>query len=199
MLVLGFAPSPHPGADETGTMAIDWRLLGCTIAFVIAAITDMLDGHLARKWNVVSRFGRIIDPFADKALVIGTLVCLAGPGYTVFSGVPGEHQHPTQITGVTVILAVTVLVRELLVTSIRAVYEADGFDFSAGMFGKLKMILQSVSIPLVMLTAGLGWTKPGSDWLLVCSILLWATAGVTVLSAWPYVQRTWQTTDNVGA
>ncbi|MCA9280154.1 MAG: CDP-alcohol phosphatidyltransferase family protein [Phycisphaeraceae bacterium] len=189
IVVLATAPSPHHGVDTSGSMAADWRLIGCMIAFVVAAITDMLDGHLARRWNVVSKFGRIIDPFADKALVIGTLACLAGPAYTVFTTNAGENAQLVHITGVNVLIAVIVLIRELLVTSIRAVYESDGYDFSAGKFGKAKMILQSVCIPTVMLIAGLGLALPDSSWIHANNLMMWLTAGVTAVSAYPYVRR----------
>src|ERR1043165_8884477 len=88
----------------------DWTLIGAALLFVIAAATDALDGNLARKWDVVSVFGRIMDPFADKLLVIGAFVYLAGPGF-------GNGQ--VQLSRVDPWMVVLILARELLVTSIR--------------------------------------------------------------------------------
>ena len=51
--------------------------------FIAAAITDALDGHLARKWGVTSKFGRLMDPFCDKVLILGALIYLAGPRFVV--------------------------------------------------------------------------------------------------------------------
>ena len=62
---------------ETG---IFWGNVAIAL-FVIAAITDALDGHLARRWKVVSNFGRIMDPFCDKVLILGGFVYLAGPRF----------------------------------------------------------------------------------------------------------------------
>src|SRR5688572_26443897 len=60
---------------------IDTWLLLAAFLFILAAATDALDGYLARRWRVVSVFGRVMDPFADKLLVIGGFVFLAGPGF----------------------------------------------------------------------------------------------------------------------
>src|SRR2546423_5196051 len=60
---------------------VDIWLLVAAALFTIAAATDAIDGYLARKWNVVSVFGRVMDPFADKLLVIGGFAFLAGPGF----------------------------------------------------------------------------------------------------------------------
>ncbi len=157
-----------------------WLIVAAAV-FIIAAGTDALDGHLARKWNVVSVFGRIMDPFADKVLVIGAFVYLAGPGFS-----NGEHS----ISGVHPWMVAVILARELLVTSIRAAFESRGVNFSASASGKWKMILQSVCVPLVLILPNIS-IRSAPSWPQVA--IVWATVLVTVWSAIPYIQRALKT------
>jgi CDP-diacylglycerol--glycerol-3-phosphate 3-phosphatidyltransferase len=160
-------------------------LLTAAILFVIAALTDALDGHLARKWKAESKFGRVMDPWADKLLVLGSFIMLAGPGFT--SIVEGVGR--VQVSAVAGWMVVAMVGRELLVTSIRAVYEGDGVDFSAGWSGKAKMILQSVAIPLILLVVAFANPGPETNARTFLLLLMWITTGVTVLSAFPYIGR----------
>lgn len=167
-------------------LGFSWHI--CTVAgavFIVAALTDVLDGFLARRWGVTSRFGRIMDPFADKILVIGASVILAGPGFSTI----GADGRPDQISGVAPWMVVLILARELLVTSIRAVLEREGRDFPATLSGKLKMFVQSAAIPTILLTIGLLDTSPGSGGRLTIHIAVWTTIIVTLISGWPYVRR----------
>lgn len=171
-----------PAQPSPGPARVDAALLLAIGLFVLAAITDALDGHLARRWNTVSVFGRIIDPFADKLLVIGAFVMLAGPGFS-------DGVRP--VSGVYPWMAVVVLARELLITSIRGVLEGQGVDFSATLSGKLKMILQSVSIPMAMLLVAL-MPVAGDRASLVPIVNFWVmvvTVAVTAASGAPYVRR----------
>ncbi len=163
-----------------------WVLLVALGLFVIAAITDALDGFLARKWNAVSKFGRVMDPFADKILVLGAFVSLAGPLFwqVGVNGAPG-----LQVSGVAPWMAILILARELLVTSVRGFFESQGVDFSADIAGKLKMIVQSLVIPLVLLLLALADMAPGSPARWVIDISVWATVVVTVVSCAPYVLK----------
>lgn len=159
-------------------------IIAATVVFIIAAITDALDGHLARKWNAITRFGRIMDPMADKLLILGGFVMLATPGFRA-TLMPNDTLF--QVSGVAGWMVVAMLLRELLVTSIRGVYEAEGVDFSAGSLGKAKMILQSITIPLVLLIVALGSPVPGSTGRLIIVLLVWATVITTLISGLPYV------------
>src|SRR5689334_4925370 len=84
------------------------------ILFFVAAWTDVLDGYLARKQNQITSFGRILDPFVDKILVIGAYIFLAGDGFSLPSG---------KVSFVEPWMVVVILGRELLVTSLRGVTE----------------------------------------------------------------------------
>lgn len=172
------------------THASTWILVTAAVLFIIAAVTDALDGHLARKWKVESKFGRVMDPMADKLLVLGSFIMLAGPGFTsVVEGV-GRMQS----SAVAAWMVVAMVARELLVTSIRGVYEAEGVDFSAGQLGKAKMVLQSVTIPIILLVVAFGHPGPDTNARTLLVLLMWATTIVTVISAVPYIFRAVQHT-----
>lgn len=176
-------------------------LLPAVAVFIAAAITDFLDGMLARRWQVESKFGRIMDPFCDKVLILGALVMLAGPAfaYEVFISVDGLAQAAVaQASGVWPWMVVVMLARELLVTGIRGELEGSGHKFGANLWGKLKMILQSVVVPIVLLIVFLlDRDEQVVDLLnltLVRDILVWATLVVTVLSGIPYATGAYRVT-----
>jgi CDP-diacylglycerol--glycerol-3-phosphate 3-phosphatidyltransferase len=100
----------------------DWWLASACL-FVFAAGTDFVDGMLARRLNMITVLGRILDPFVDKIIVCGTFLFLL--------------PHPE--SGVTAVMAVIIIGRELLVTTLRSWLEQQGRDFSAAMIGKLKI------------------------------------------------------------
>ncbi|MEO1236183.1 MAG: CDP-alcohol phosphatidyltransferase family protein [Planctomycetota bacterium] len=162
-----------------------WVLPTAVALFIAAAITDALDGHLARKWDVVSKFGRIMDPFCDKILVLGAVIYLGSPRFLDPVAVAAGDWR-TMASGVYPWMVVLVLARELLVTGIRGEVEKAGIAFGANVVGKLKMILQSIVVPAVLVIVmidpreqvWLGWVRDG---------LVWATVAVTVVSGWPYV------------
>ena len=136
--------------------------------FISAAATDFLDGYLARKWNLVTAFGRIADPFADKILIIGTLVMLL------------------QFEAATAILShwyvVIVIAREFLVTAIRGVVEASGQEFGADQLGKWKMVTQCWTVgALMLLIVDVAWV----EWPAVAGY--WVSLVLTVVSGLNYV------------
>ncbi len=164
-----------------------WRYLIAALLFGLAALTDCLDGPLARRWKVVSRFGRVMDPFADKVLVVGAFIMLAGPPFGM-----DTQAHPNfQVSGVWPWMVVVILGRELLVTSIRAVAEEDGVDFSAVWAGKAKMILQACVIPFVLVMLGITEVQHGTWGRRVIDVAVWLTVAVTVISGIPYIFRGW--------
>jgi len=164
----------------------DLGLLLAAAIFIIAAVTDAADGYLARKWQVVSRFGRVMDPFADKILVLGAFVMLAG---TNFHAGLNDAGPSFPLTGVQPWMVVIILARELLVTSLRGMIEGDGKDFSATWSGKWKMILQSVAVPAILLTIAFWTPLPDSTARRFIDVLVWLTVAVTVVSGVPYVRR----------
>ena len=166
-----------------------WLLPTAIVVFILAAVTDALDGYLARRWHVESKFGRIMDPFCDKVLVIGAFVYLAGPRF-VIPGAIGEENISflNMATGVYPWMVAIILARELLVTAIRGELEGEGVQFGANVFGKLKMILQSIVIPIVLAIVFLDPRTDGLHWLgWVRDVLVYVTVIVTVISGLPYI------------
>jgi len=175
--------------DSSG---LRWGPMVAAWLFVVAAVTDALDGYLARRWNAGSAFGRIVDPAADKLLVLGAFAILAGPSMSAH--VNGSER--IVVSGVETWMVVVFIARELLSTSIRAVAEGAGVAFAANWWGKGKMVAQSLCAPLVLallavastqaLTEG-GWARRSID------IAVWATVVITVASAWPYLKAVGRT------
>lgn len=182
----------------------DAKLLLAAGLFVLAAITDALDGYLARRWNAVSTFGRIMDPFADKVLVLGAFVLLAGPGFvcqvqipdagpaTRLGMKPAGETWAWSISGVQPWMVILILARELLVTSIRGVVEGQGGTFAATWSGKWKMILQCVCVPAVLVLLnvppGNGESDVNWPWRAI-QVIVGGTVLVTAWSGVPYVLR----------
>ena len=185
------------GDGGSGGEGPDPYLLIAAGLFIVAAITDVLDGYLARRWNAVTTFGRIMDPFADKFLVIGAFVFLASPGFT-YTGeailhLPNRVTPPVgSVTGVQAWMVAVILGRELLVTSIRAEVEGRGLSFAATWSGKWKMILQSICVPTVLILMNVRGEQghaPSDNAGYAILGMVWLTVAVTAWSAAPYVAR----------
>lgn len=139
------------------------------IVFVVAASTDFLDGWWARKFNQVTKLGRILDPFVDKIIITAALIALVGAN---------GSQVPAWM--VTVIVG-----REFLVTSIRAMVEGQGGDFSARWMGKWKMVFQCAAVVASLLL--LDEFSEGT-WLVWSTVgLMWAAVLITIASGADYV------------
>ena len=103
------------------------------VIFVAAAITDALDGFIARKKNIVTDFGKLMDPLADKLMVMAAFVCLT------FMGV----LHPA--------ITIVVMSREFLVTGLRTIATAKGRVIAANILGKIKTISQDITAAIMIL------------------------------------------------
>jgi CDP-diacylglycerol--glycerol-3-phosphate 3-phosphatidyltransferase len=156
------------------------------VLFVLAATTDFIDGYLARKWNVVSMFGRLMDPFCDKVLVLGTFIYFAGPRFSVDAWVEGDHLL-TMATGIYPWMVVVIIARELLVTSIRGVLESMGHTGGAKWASKFKMIFQSFALPLILLLVVNCNPEKHEGVMLLINILAWMLLAITVWSGLPYI------------
>lgn len=113
---------------------LGWRIAAAVI-FVLAALTDILDGQLARKWNMVTVLGKFLDPIADKMLNISALILLIW------------HTGSLYITVVTIII----IAREFAVTGFRVIAASNNNIIAADGWGKLKTIVQDIAIVLLML------------------------------------------------
>jgi CDP-diacylglycerol--glycerol-3-phosphate 3-phosphatidyltransferase len=159
------------------------------ILYLIALFTDFLDGYLARRWKVEGAFGRVVDPFVDKVLVLGTFIFFAGKNFVI------QEKNATvlmTITGVAPWMVVLILARELLVTSLRGISESGGANFAAAFSGKLKMVFQSVTILIILMYVNYFDARGESleryaRW--VRDLCIWATIAITLLSGVSYVRR----------
>ena len=165
------------------------RLNVAFILYLIALFTDFLDGYLARKWKVEGAFGRVVDPFVDKVLVLGTFIFFAGTNFVIQE----EHTHVVRtITGIATWMVVLILARELLVTSLRGIGESGGVNFGAAFSGKIKMVLQSVTILVILLYVNYFERRSDASRIYALHIrdlCIWLTIAVTLLSGIGYVRR----------
>lgn len=173
-----------PGSDASQTI-----LQAAFWVWLVAALSDMLDGWLARKHGWVSAFGRIADPVVDKVLTLGVLAYLA-PGDHVYGRV-GDFLPVMPIWALVILLT-----REFLVTALRGYVESQGLAFPAERSGKLKMALQSVFIGVMIGAASgvsaplhLGWLEDllRNRWAIAG--IFWAMIALTVFSGGSYCLR----------
>lgn len=161
------------------------------ILFLLASITDWLDGHLARTKYGVTDFGKLMDPLADKVLVTVALVS--------FVGMRTQEYFPERPL-VPAMLVIIILIREFMVTGLRLLAVEKGQVIAAGKLGKWKTVLQITAISITLLGAailhdGLRNAEPKTvktveftfRWFIWVS--MWAAAGLTLLSGWEYFQQ----------
>lgn len=146
-----------------------WRL-AATIIFLVAMLTDLADGHIARKYNLVTDFGKLWDPFADKALTGAAFICLSILG-----------ELPWWFT-------VIILVREWGITWVRAAIKKYGVVMAANKGGKAKTVTQTFA--LILFNLNLDFLP---EWLRVIAwILMWAALILTVVTGLDYLRSAWK-------
>ena len=148
------------------------------VVFVIAAGTDWVDGWYARKYDMVTKLGRVLDPFCDKILICGAYILIAVEmdlGFPWYAKIAGW-------------MAVVVVGRELLVTVLRSMIEGAGGDFSAKWAGKLKMGFQCVAVGACLVALALKYAEADPS---TASIPVWLTI-VIVSSVWLSIFSTLQ-------
>lgn len=142
------------------------------IIYIIASITDALDGHIARSRHLVTNFGKFLDPLADKVLVISALVCFIETGHV--SSVP----------------VIIIIAREFMVSGLRLVTAGEGVVVAAGIWGKLKTAFTMVSVIAILFFNILFGKDPASydTWLIVTEqVLIWISTALTVISGGIYL------------
>ena len=162
--------------------------------FFVAGVTDVLDGYLARKMNVVSAFGRIVDPFVDKVLAVGAFAMLTGSKYVLSaeSACAYELRLPTWLTGnmasaVQAWMVVAIVGREFIVSAVRGYSESCGVKFPATPAGKIKLFLQSLAICTVLFQLA---NLPEARWAIWMKVLtVWTAVVTTVVSGLAYIGR----------
>lgn len=137
------------------------------IIFILASLTDALDGHIARKRNLITDFGKLMDPLADKLLVVSALVCLV------------------QLGDVQGWMVIVILAREFLITGLRGVAASSGKVIAAAKSGKLKTITQMLAVIILLLE-----NRPFSYISIPMDIaMLWIAVIMTVYSGIEYMVK----------
>lgn len=154
------------------------------VLFVIAELTDVVDGRIARKLNAVSKLGRMSDPLADKVLVCGAFVCFAIIGEPKLFGFGRGILALIQWS-----VAGILILREAYVTIIRHITEARGLVFPAVATGKIKGVVQAFAIGTVMIKTAHVQTATWGYWFTTATLLL--MLAYTVISGFAATRRSW--------
>ena len=152
--------------------------------FLLASLTDVVDGYLARKWNQVTTLGMLLDPLADKLMVAGAFIALV-------------EFNPLIVPAW---IAVLVIAREFLVSGLRSIAASEGFTIEASDLGKFKTVVQIVAIMGAILQHN--WEElrlPGISWSMNVEIVartaMWIMVGVSLISAVDYFAAFWRKID----
>ena len=182
ILVVVFAlfAFPYPGVIESfidGTIFDILRPYLALIIYIVASVTDAVDGHIARRDNLVTDFGKFLDPIADKLLVSAALLALCNVSIMYLWA------------------ALVILAREFVVSGIRMLAASKGNVIAAGKLGKLKMILQTVAI-ITLFVAGIVPTGPWLGFeiiqeIIYCvgNIIMVGAVVLTIVSGVEYVKN----------
>ncbi|MBQ4347123.1 MAG: CDP-diacylglycerol--glycerol-3-phosphate 3-phosphatidyltransferase [Firmicutes bacterium] len=133
------------------------------IIFIVAALTDMIDGKIARKYNLITNFGKFMDPLADKLLVAAALISM------------------TELEMLPAWMTIILISREFIITGFRLIAVEKGLVIAAGMWGKVKTVVQMVMIPVVLL-----WPY-GAMYNVLGRALIWASVALSVISLIEYL------------
>ena len=136
--------------------------------FAVGAITDFLDGYIARMTNNVTRMGEVLDPISDKLLVMAALVVL------------------TEAKIIGGWITILILCREIGISGLRLAASEQGFSIKVSSYGKIKTALQDVAITILLLHL--------EEYHVVGMILLWVSIGFSYFSAWSYWNKFWEHT-----
>ena len=141
------------------------------IVFLAAAVTDILDGYLARRWKQVTTVGTLLDPVADKLLISAALISLVEirllPGW----------------------LVILIISREFAVSGLRSIAAAEGFTVKAGELGKSKMTLQVAGVVLLLLSVRWSSLRP------YAMVAMWGVVVFGLASAIDYFRKFWKKVD----
>ena len=132
------------------------------VIFLLASLTDFADGKIARRYNLVTNFGKFMDPLADKLLVCSALICLSG-------------------TKIPVWIVIVIIAREFIISGFRLIAADQGIVIAAGWWGKIKTTVQMIMIPVLLLDFSYGWYQ------VLEQILIYASLVLTLISLCDYI------------
>ena len=152
--------------ELTGCLG-DYSGLTALIIFVVASLTDLLDGKIARKYNLITNFGKFMDPLADKVLVVSAMICLL-------------VNKPELLPAWALII---ILAREFIISGFRLVASDAGIVIAASMWGKVKTVSQMVMV--IMMLIDINYPV----YILLTKIVMYVAVILTVVSLVDYIYK----------
>jgi CDP-diacylglycerol--glycerol-3-phosphate 3-phosphatidyltransferase len=141
--------------------------------FVVASLTDLLDGKIARKYNLVTNFGKFMDPLADKLLVCSAMICLIEKG------------------SLAAWIVIVIIAREFIISGFRLVASDNGIVIAASYWGKFKTVFQMAMVIVLLMDLGGAFDVIGQA-------LIWISLALTIISLIDYVAKNIQVLTNGG-
>ena len=152
--------------ELTGCLG-DYSGLTALIIFVVASLTDLLDGKIARKYNLITNFGKFMDPLADKVLVVSAMICLL-------------VNKPELLPAWALII---ILAREFIISGFRLVASDAGIVIAASMWGKVKTVSQMVMVIMMLIDIN------NPVYILLTKIVMYVAVILTVVSLVDYIYK----------
>ena len=136
----------------------------CLAIFVAASVTDWFDGHLARKYNLITNFGKFMDPLADKLLVCSAMICMI------------------EVDKLPAWVVIIIIGREFIISGFRLIAAENGIVIAANYWGKFKTVSQMIMIILLILDFGGIFT-------VLTQIFIWLSVALTIISLLTYIMQ----------
>ena len=136
----------------------------CLAIFVAASVTDWFDGHLARKYNLITNFGKFMDPLADKLLVCSAMICMI------------------ELDKLPAWVVIIIIGREFIISGFRLIAAENGIVIAANYWGKFKTVSQMIMIILLILDFGGIFT-------VLTQIFIWLSGALTIISLLTYIMQ----------
>ena len=147
----------------SGAPCEGWCKWTALALFIIASLTDLVDGKLARKYGLVTNFGKFMDPLADKLLVCSALICLV------------------ELSRIPAWVVIIIIAREFVISGIRLIAADDGVVISASKWGKVKTVFQMIMVGFMI------GNLPIFD--LLTALLMWIALALTLISLVDYIAK----------
>ena len=161
-----------------------WCCIVPTVVYIITGLTDMLDGKIARKYNLVTDFGKFIDPLADKFMVIGSAISILV--WMMLRAMQTGERADLLLPLVFVWVVLIILLRELGVTSLRLVVAGkSGIVVAASMLGKIKTVSQMAGTVVILMEPMIPYFQDNHILSYICMGIM---AFTTLFSGWDYLQ-----------
>ena len=136
----------------------------CLAIFVAASVTDWFDGHLARKYNLITNFGKFMDPLADKLLVCSAMICMI------------------EVDKLPAWVVIIIIGREFIISGFRLIAAENGIVIAANYWGKFKTVSQMIMIILLIVDFG-------GFFAILTEVFIWLSVALTIISLLTYIMQ----------